>query len=373
MLPGGRTPVRRSLPGSAGISSPARGPARPASVDLEREDGTPARGHRRRRRGSADLRRRGTVGRSPTPAGTAPTSCCPPAPPATGARSSARTTAGPTSSTARCVPPPGWARTSTAALGLVELPAVDWHGWLFVNATGTAPPFAEHLGTLDSLVAPYAAGALVVKARHTLRGRGELEDHRGELPRVLPLPADPPRAVRGHPAQLRRQLARARRLGRRLDGAARPRRDDVPRRPVARRDARRRRPAHGALPGAVPQPAAVAAPRLRDDAPAGAARPGPDPGRVRVALPRTRWPIRPTRSSFWDLTNRQDWGRANPSSAASRRRTSGPGPLAPDENAIYDWVTMLARAYRDPDRARLAPQDRRDHEVGVPPCADHDL
>ena len=31
-----------------------------------------------------------------------------------------------------------------------------------------------------------------------LRGRGELEGDRGELPRVLPLPADPPRAVPGH-------------------------------------------------------------------------------------------------------------------------------------------------------------------------------
>jgi Rieske 2Fe-2S family protein len=24
-----------------------------------------------------------------------------------------------------------------------------------------------------------------------------------------------------------------------------------------------------------------------------------------------------------------------------------PGPLAPGESAIYDWVTMLARGYRD--------------------------
>ena len=34
-----------------------------------------------------------------------------------------------------------------------------------------------------------------------LRGRGELEGDRGELPRVLPLPADPPRAVPGHAAR----------------------------------------------------------------------------------------------------------------------------------------------------------------------------
>ena len=29
--------------------------------------------------------------------------------------------------------------------GLVPLPAHEWHGWLFVNATGTAPSFEEHL------------------------------------------------------------------------------------------------------------------------------------------------------------------------------------------------------------------------------------
>jgi Rieske 2Fe-2S family protein len=50
--------------------------------------------------------------------------------------------------------------------GLVELPCVDWHGWLFVNALGDAPPFHEHLGTLDTLVAPYDPGSLVVRARH---------------------------------------------------------------------------------------------------------------------------------------------------------------------------------------------------------------
>ena len=28
-------------------------------------------------------------------------------------------------------------------------PASTWHGWVFVNATGTAAPFDEHLGALD--------------------------------------------------------------------------------------------------------------------------------------------------------------------------------------------------------------------------------
>ena len=38
---------------------------------------------------------------------------------------------------------------------------------MFVNATGTAAPFEEHLGALDTLVAPYAPERLVRRRRHT--------------------------------------------------------------------------------------------------------------------------------------------------------------------------------------------------------------
>jgi Rieske 2Fe-2S family protein len=49
---------------------------------------------------------------------------------------------------------------------------------------------------------------------------------------------------------------------------------------------------------------------------------------------------------FWDLTNRQDWsacesvqrGLASPHAAA--------GPMSPDEDAIYSFVTTVARGYR---------------------------
>ena len=51
--------------------------------------------------------------------------------------------------------------------GLVPLPAAEWHGWLFVNASAAAPPFAEHLGSLGDLVDVYRPGALTVRARHS--------------------------------------------------------------------------------------------------------------------------------------------------------------------------------------------------------------
>ena len=56
-------------------------------------------------------------------------------------------------------------------LGLPELPLVIWHGWVMVNATGTAAPFADHVGDLESRVAPYGCGELKLGARreYTLR------------------------------------------------------------------------------------------------------------------------------------------------------------------------------------------------------------
>ena len=51
--------------------------------------------------------------------------------------------------------------------GLVPLPSRAWHGWLFVNATGTAPPFEEHLGEADTLIAPYSPENLVLGSRHS--------------------------------------------------------------------------------------------------------------------------------------------------------------------------------------------------------------
>ena len=54
-----------------------------------------------------------------------------------------------------------------------------------------------------------------------LRPGLQLEGDARELPRVLPLPAHPPRAVPGQPAGQRRQLRARRRLGRRHHGPAR--------------------------------------------------------------------------------------------------------------------------------------------------------
>jgi phenylpropionate dioxygenase-like ring-hydroxylating dioxygenase large terminal subunit len=43
---------------------------------------------------------------------------------------------------------------------------VAWHGWVFANAGGEAPPFEEHAGNLEESIRNYGCGELVVGARH---------------------------------------------------------------------------------------------------------------------------------------------------------------------------------------------------------------
>jgi len=49
---------------------------------------------------------------------------------------------------------------------LVPMRVVEWHGWVFANASGDAPPFEEHAGNLEKLVRTHSCEKLVVAARH---------------------------------------------------------------------------------------------------------------------------------------------------------------------------------------------------------------
>ncbi|HEX8861619.1 MAG TPA: aromatic ring-hydroxylating dioxygenase subunit alpha [Actinomycetes bacterium] len=53
-----------------------------------------------------------------------------------------------------------------AEFPLVPVRVEEWHGWVFVNVSGDAPPLAEHLGNLDAVVADYRAERLVALASH---------------------------------------------------------------------------------------------------------------------------------------------------------------------------------------------------------------
>jgi Rieske 2Fe-2S family protein len=48
---------------------------------------------------------------------------------------------------------------------------------------------------------------------------------------------------------------------------------------------------------------------------------------------------------FWDITNRQDWRACESVQRGLSSPHGSPGPLSPDEDAVYQFVTMVARGY----------------------------
>jgi Rieske 2Fe-2S family protein len=49
---------------------------------------------------------------------------------------------------------------------LIPARVTEWHGWVFANPSGDAPPFADHAGNLGDLIAPWEGERLRVGASH---------------------------------------------------------------------------------------------------------------------------------------------------------------------------------------------------------------
>jgi Rieske 2Fe-2S family protein len=48
---------------------------------------------------------------------------------------------------------------------------------------------------------------------------------------------------------------------------------------------------------------------------------------------------------FWDLTNRQDWAACESVQRGLTSEHAIPGPLAPDEDGVYQFVSRVAKGY----------------------------
>jgi Rieske 2Fe-2S family protein len=59
----------------------------------------------------------------------------------------------------------------TADHPLVEARIEEWRGWVFLNASGRAPAFAEHVGGLDAAIAPWEPERLSAAAEHAYEVR----------------------------------------------------------------------------------------------------------------------------------------------------------------------------------------------------------
>ena len=105
-----------------------------------------------------------------------------------------------------------------------------WQGFVFVSLDAEARELADWLGDLATHLDRFDFGGAASRPHRDLRGRGQLEVHRRELQRVLPLPGHPPAAQQADALRPRRRLRPRRSLAGRLDGARRRRRDDGARR-----------------------------------------------------------------------------------------------------------------------------------------------
>jgi Rieske 2Fe-2S family protein len=234
--------------------------------------------------------------------------------------------------------------------GLVEVPVATWHGWVLVNAAGGAPPLPAYIGALDDLIAPYRPEALTLGARHrydvAANWKVVVENYHEcyhcplihpELCRVSP-PASGenwtlPGAWVGGAMDLRDHAETmslsGRSAGRFIDGAPR---DTV--RYV------------GLFPNLLisAHPDYVMTHRLEPLA----------PDRTRIECDwyvpdGVRDPAYAVQ--FWDVTNREDWAACESVQRGVSSPHFRPGPLAPGEDAVYQWTTLIARAYLDPAAA----------------------
>ena len=247
--------------------------------------------------------------------------------------------------------------------GLVELPLESWHGFLFVNGSGDAPPFAEHVGALDQLVAPYQPGRLVPLASHAYdlacNWKVVLENYHEcyhcplihpELCQVSP-PASGDNfeldgAWVGGTMDLKDHAVTMS-----LDGDS----DGVP---IPGLDAERLRTV--AYLGLFPNLLLSLHP---DYVMTHLVEPlGPDLSHVVCT-----WYFPPEATErpgfdpayaveFWDRTNRQDWAACESVQRGMASPHFQPGPLAPAEDAVYHVVTMIARAYLG-ERPSASPRD----------------
>ncbi|MGH3498456.1 MAG: aromatic ring-hydroxylating oxygenase subunit alpha [Nocardioidaceae bacterium] len=236
--------------------------------------------------------------------------------------------------------------------GLVELPVETWHGWVFCHAATAASPgapvsFADHVGELGRLVAPYTPEDLVLGARHTYQVAANWkvisENYHEcyhcplihpELCQVSPPTSgdnyDLPGAWVGGRMDLR-------------DGA----------RTMSLTGESNGRPIPGADPRTVEYLGLL--PNLLISA-------HPDylmAHRMVPLAPDLTWvecswyflagdiPVDPAYAvEFWDITNRQDWSACESVQRGLASPHFRPGPFSPAEDAVHQFTTTIGRFYR---------------------------
>jgi len=260
---------------------------------------------------------------------------------------------------------PGFGRADgfdKAGHRLVPMRVVGWHGWLFANASGDAPPFEEHVGNLEVLIQNYGCEELVAGARHDYEIAANwkilAENYHEcyhcssihpELCKVSPPNSggdnlEPEGAWIGGPMDLYEGVETMS-----LDGKS-----HAPVLPNLAEGQDRTVHYFQLFPNLLisPHPDYVMTHRLVPLAP------------DRTAV-QCEWLFSPEAvaqknfdpsyaSDFWDITNGQDWTACESVQRGVSSRGYRRGPLSSREDAVYQLITMVANGYLEGRVARPA-------------------
>jgi len=237
--------------------------------------------------------------------------------------------------------------------GLVALDAVDWHGWIFVDPSGASGPFAEHVAGTEDIVSAYRPEDLVIAARHdyelACNWKVIAENYQEcyhcstihpELSRISPPTSGDNLELTGRWMGGSMELiaeAETMSLDGRSRGLAIAGLSDIELRTVMYLVGYPNllvslHPdyvmTHLMTPLAVDRTHVECAWAFPREV---AEQPDFDPSYA---------------VEFWDLTNRQDWAACESVQRGLSSPHARPGPLAKEEDGVYQFVTRVARAYR---------------------------
>jgi Rieske 2Fe-2S family protein len=240
-----------------------------------------------------------------------------------------------------------------SGFGLVELRLVNWHGWLFVDPSGEDADFADHVAGLEDVVGPYRPEELTVVARHSYElatnWKVIAENYQEcyhcstihpELSRISPPTSGANLEIAGawmggwmsivDGADTMSLTGKS--GGVAIEGLSEDELRTVmylvgyPNLLVSLHPDYVM--THLMTPLAVDRTHVECAWAFPKDV---AGQPDFDPSYA---------------VDFWDLTNKQDWAACESVQRGLSSPHARPGPLAPDEDGVYQFVTRVARAYQ---------------------------
>jgi glycine betaine catabolism A len=235
---------------------------------------------------------------------------------------------------------------------LARMQVRDWHGWLFVDPTGSGGDFTDHIGELEQIIAPYDAESLVTAEVHeydvAANWKVIIENYQEcyhcsmihpELCRVSPPHSGDNLEKDGNWVggwMALREGAETMSLDGRSRGMTMARLSEEEQHTVMY---------IAVMPNLLISlhPDYVMTHQLTPLT--------PDLTHIRCswAFPRAavdRPDFDPAYAvDFWDLTNRQDWSACESVQRGIKSPGFVPGPLAPEEDGVYHFVTLMARRY----------------------------